>query len=595
MMLEECRGIDWCRRIEGELRAANGHARNLIEANPDPMMVVDLQGVVADVNRATEEISGISCKQLIGSEFIGLFSDPEQACEIFRHTLEQGRLRDCLMSFRHATRRMAEVLCNASLLRDDVGKVCGVVVVVRDISDFKQVESQMLFLANYDALTALPNRMLLREHLGQAVVRANRSGRVVGLMFVDLDNFKDVNETLGYELGDELIKATARRFRDELRESDVVARMGGDEFAILIEDVPHMGEVENLALKLLALTVEPHFIDGHEVVVSCCIGITFHPFDDGSGSDSDVDTLLRNADAALYRAKAEGKNCCRYFTAEMNATIRRRVELGNRLRRALNDSQFMLHYQPRVELAGGRIAGVEALVRWNAPGIGMVSPAEFIPIAENNGMIIQIGEWVLFEACRQAKKWLTEFGMSVCTAVNLSARQFLDVDIVALVRRALEQTGLPAHLLELELTESMLMQDTRRVQRDLGALREIGVKLSVDDFGTGYSSLSYLNSFPIDCLKVDRSFVSDIAINPGNEAIVRAIVVLAHSLGMKVVAEGVETIGQLAFLLDQDCEEIQGYYFSKPLPPDAMTALLLEGRVFDLGKVGCASSLSLFY
>jgi len=576
--MDECRGIDWCRRIEGELRAANVHARNLIEASPDPMMVVDLQGLVGDVNRATEEISGIPREQLIGSEFTWHFSNPEQAREIFRRTLAEGMLRDCLMYFRHATRRMAEVLCNGSLLRDDAGEVHGVVVVARDISDFKQIESQMLFQANYDALTALPNRMLFREHLERATVLASRNLPIVGVMFIDLDNFKDVNETLGYEIGDELIKAIARRFRDELRESDVVARMGGDEFAILVEDVPKAGVVETLALKLLSLALEPHVIDGHEVVISCSIGITFHPFD----GDGDVDTLLRNADAALYRAKAEGKNCCRYFTSEMNATICRRVELGNRLRRALKESEFLLHYQPRVELAGGRIAGVEALIRWNAPGIGMVSPVEFIAIAENNGMIVQIGEWVLFEACRQARQWQTEFGTTMRTAVNLSARQFLDVDIVALVRRALEQTGLPAHLLELELTESMLMQDTKRMQRDLNALREIGVTFSVDDFGTGYSSLSYLNSFPIDCLKVDRSFVSDIAVNPGNEAIVRAIVILAHSLGMKVVAEGVETTEQLTFLLDQDCEEIQGYYFSKPLPPDAMTTLLREGRVFDL-------------
>ncbi len=588
MMTEACRGIDWCMRIERELRAANSHARTLIEASPDPMMVVDLQGRLCDVNRATEEISGIPRKQLIGSEFIGYFSDIEQACEIFRRTLEQGRLRDCRMYFRHPTRRMAEVLCNTSLLYDDVGKVCGIVVVAHDISDFKQVESQMLFQANYDALTALPNRVLFREHLKRATVRANRNGHLVGVMLVDLDNFKDVNETLGYEIGDELIKSVARSFRDGLRESDVVARMGGDEFAILIEDVPKVADVEYLAFKLLALALGSNVIDDHDLVITCSIGITFYPFDD----DGDVDTLLRNAEAALYRAKEEGKNCCRYFTAEMNTTIRRRVELGNRLRRALNESEFLLYYQPRVELAGGRIAGVEALIRWNAPGIGMVSPAEFISIAENNGMIVPIGEWVLFEACRQARRWQTEFGTTMRTAVNLSARQFFDVDIVALVRGALEETGLPAHLLELELTESMLMKDTKRMQRDLGALREIGVTLSVDDFGTGYSSLSYLNNFPIDCLKVDRSFVTDIAVNTGNEAIVRAIVFLAHSLGMKVVAEGVETADQLAFLLDQDCEEIQGYYFSKPLPADGLSALLREGRGFDLGTVGNTSALS---
>lgn len=345
---------------------------------------------------------------------------------------------------------------------------------------------------------------------------------------------------------------------------------------MLIEDADSVDTINQLVEKLLKAVTQPCTIEGHEVVVSCSIGVTIYPFNNG-----DVNTLLRNAEAAMYRAKDAGRNRFQLFTPEMEVAIQRRVDISQRLRSALKKSEFMLHYQPRVALGSGKVTGVEPLIRWHAEGAGMISPVDFIPVAERNGMIFPIGEWVLFEACHQARQWQLELGTPVNTAVNLSARQLRDVDIVKLVVRALEETGLPAHLLELELTESMLVHDTKRVLHTLEALKEIGVSLSIDDFGTGYSSLSYLKSFPLDYLKIDRSFVMDLPDDTNDGAIVRAIIDMAHRLGLKVIAEGVETREQLDFLLEQDCDEIQGYYFSKPLPQDQLTKLLNENRKLD--------------
>lgn len=555
---------------------------NLIESSPAPMLALDNLGRIVDVNRAVEDVTGLSRDKLLGSNFSGYFVDEHKAAELYRQVYVEEMVRNFHLSILHRNGNFLEVACDASLYRNEAGDAEGVFVVAHDITEIKLYESQMLFQAHFDALTALPNRLLFRDRLDKALARARRNGLMMGVLFIDLDNFQDINDTLGHFIGDDVLKAMAIRLQSALRESDTIARMGGDEFAILVEDVADMHDIDMVAAKILNEVVASLKVGEHEVVVSCSIGITLYPID--NSDNSDADGLLRNADTAMYRAKEEGKNNYRHFTIEMNSAIQQRVDIGNRLRRAINvnGTEFMLHYQPRVELASGEITGVEALLRWNAAGIGPISPVEFIPVAEKNGTIVQIGEWVLQQACRQAKLWQEEFGRRVPVAVNLSARQFRDIDVAQSIVRVLDQTGLSPDLLELELTESMLMNDPNRVLHTLDILKDIGVRLAVDDFGTGYCSLSYLKGFPLDYLKVDRSFVTDIPGDQNDKTLVRAIIIIAHNLGLKVIAEGVETRDQLDFLLTQDCDEIQGYYFSKPLPADRITEMLKEGRRLDI-------------
>jgi diguanylate cyclase (GGDEF)-like protein/PAS domain S-box-containing protein len=558
----------------------------LIEASPDPVFALDALGRIVSVNRAVEDATGLSCSQLSGANFASCFSDEREAEELFRRTVAEKNIRNIHLSIRHSNGGHLEVSCNANVYRAEDGGVAGVFVVAHDVQEIKLYQSQMMFQAHFDTLTALPNRVLFMDRLQRALNPVRRDGSVVAVMLIDLDNFKDVNDTLGHFFGDEVLKAMAQRIQLALGGKHTVARLGGDEFSVLVEGIMDTGDVDRFADELLKSIAAPLKVNGHEVVVGCSMGITLVPFD-----DSDSYGLLRNADTAMYRAKADGKNTYRYFTAEMHASVRRRLDIGNRLRRSIsaNGTDFALHYQPRVDLASGEVTGVEALLRWNAPGLGPVSPGEFIPIAEKNGTIVEIGDWVLLNACRQAKCWFDEFGAKIPVAVNLSARQFRDVDVAGRILRVLEQTGLPPNLLELELTESMLMNDANRVLNTLDVIRDIGVRLSVDDFGTGYSSLSYLKGFPLDYLKIDRSFVADIPGDPNDKAIVQAIIGIAHNLGMKVIAEGVETGEQVEFMLMQDCDEIQGFYFCKPLPVDEITEMLRGERRLD-ADASCQAS-----
>lgn len=553
--------------------------RKLIEISPDPMLALDAMGRISEVNLAVEEATGFARDELLGSNFAGCFVDEHQAAELVRRVLVEQRIRNSYLSMLHRDGSATEMICNASLHRNQKGEIESICIAAHDVTEIKLYETQMMFQAHFDALTALPNRLSFRDQLDKALSRARRNGRMVGVMCIDLDNFKDINDTLGHMFGDEVLKHVAIRLLDTLRESDTVARLGGDEFAILVEDVADIRDVDGVAVKLLNGVAAPLRVNEQEVMVSCSIGIALYSIDDSNAHD-----LLRNADTAMYRAKESGKNSYRHFTSEMDSCIRRQVDIGNRLRRTINavGTEFALHYQPRVELATGDVTGVEALLRWNTADAGPISPGEFIPVAEKNGTIVQIGEWVLQSACRQAKRWQEELGRRVPVAVNLSARQFRDIDIAQSIVRILDQTGLPPDLLELELTESMLMNDTNRVLQTLDVLKDIGVRLAVDDFGTGYSSLSYLKGFPLDYLKVDRSFVTDIPGDRNDKALVQAIIGIAHNLGLKVIAEGIETRDQLDFMLTQDCDEIQGFYFSKPLPVDGITQLLREGRRLDI-------------
>jgi diguanylate cyclase (GGDEF)-like protein len=437
----------------------------------------------------------------------------------------------------------------------------------RNVTRLHDYQAQLSFLARRDPLTGLPNRLSFRDSLTQALTRAEAQGTSVGVLLLGLDRFRDVNDGLGRPLGDRLLTSCAALLEQAVGGIDLVARIGGDEFAILVDSGDD--SVTLLARRLLRQLAKPIDIDDYELAVSCSIGIVQAPQD-----GRDAETLLCNVDTAMYRAKSRGGNRHQYFTAEMSSSTRRRVEIGNALRYAIRQAELSLHYQPRASLAGGGAVGMEALLRWNGKLLGQVAPSEFIPLAEQNGLILQIGEWVLHRACLQAQEWRLRHGNPLPVAVNLSARQFRDADLVRMVEAALEISGLPPQLLELELTESMLMHDAKRTLRTLAALKSIGVRLAVDDFGTGYSSLSYLKSFPLDYLKIDRSFVHGLPEDRNDGAIVRAIIAMAHTLGLKVIAEGVETAGQLDFLRAQHCDEVQGYFFSRPLAaPDMETYL----------------------
>lgn len=544
---------------------------DVFELSSDPLIVVDVCGVIIEANAAMEKMTGVSRARMSGGKFMEYFAQPEQVFAVLQQVLLEREVRNSVWMVVRESGGETEVTCNATQFSDAQGAVRGAFFVLRDATDLRQYESQMLFQASYDALTALPNRRFFCEKLERAI--ALQRDQVLGILFLDLDNFKDINDTLGHAIGDEVLKAVAWQLASSLNEWDAAARMGGDGFSVLIGNGGSLAAIRQRVDMLLSELAIPRAIEGHEVIVSCSIGFTVYPFNDGDG-----DTLLRHAEAAMYRAKDAGRNRAQLFTCGMDLEIQRRVDVSHRLRSALKQAEFELHYQPRVSLATGQVTGVEALIRWHAQGVGIISPADFIPIAERNGMILPIGEWVLFEACRQARQWQDETSTAVNVAVNLSARQLRDADIVKLVVRVLEETGLPACMLELELTESMLVHDTARVLCTLEALKEIGVRISIDDFGTGYSSLSYLKNFPLDYLKIDRSFVADLPDEVNNGAIVRAIVDMAHTLGMKVIAEGVETCGQLNFLLEHDCDEVQGYYFSKPLPYAGLKYLLEEKR-----------------
>lgn len=572
-LVVEGRDITERQQLEQRLHTAAAYARNLLESSLDPMLVIDLEGRITDVNKATEHITGLPRDLLVGRDWTDSIPQSEETQDALRRVFEQGQVRDHPMFIRHENGRQTEVLCNATLYRDDTGKVQGVLAVARDITDRREYEARLEFQATRDALTGLPNRMLFRKRLERAAAHAVRNAGILAVVVIDINDFKDVNDTIGHAAGDEVLKEVAERLAGKLRANDTAARIGGDKFAVLLDGGIDTGGIESWANVLLRALTAPHYVEGQEVTIDYSIGITLFPSD-----DRHADNLLRNADTAMHLAKQYGASNFKYFTAEMNQAVRRRVEISSSLRRALRESEFTLHYQPRVALPGGAIAGLEALIRWNSAGIGQVPPGEFIPIAESNGMIVEIGEWVLRTACLQARRWL-DAGMPVTVAVNLSARQLRDADVVDTVRQALRESGLPPRLLELELTESMLMHDAPGVLRTLTTLKEAGVSLAIDDFGTGYSSLGYLKRFPLDYLKVDRSFVNDISHDTNDAAIVRTIIAMAHSLGIEVIAEGVETSAQLEFLQREGCDQVQGYFFSKPLPVEFVTPMLKAGRI----------------
>jgi len=457
-------------------------------------------------------------------------------------------------------------------IHDREGKATGAVIVFRDVSTARAMAAEMTYSAQHDFLTGLPNRMLLNDRVSQAIVLAPRHSNKVAVLFLDLDGFKHINDSLGHPIGDKLLQSIAKRLVDCVRTSDTVSRQGGDEFVLLLSEVHRSEDAAISALRILQAVAEAHSIDQHDLHVTASIGVSVYP-DDGQ----DAETLIKNADTAMYQAKENGRQSYQFFKPAMNVRAVERQSIEENLRRALERQEFALHYQPKINLRTGEISGAEALLRWMHPVRGPVSPAQFIPVAEDCGLILPIGQWVLREACKQARAW-ADAGLPLPTmAVNISSMEFREDNFIESVFTTLSETGLDPKSLELELTESVLMKRAESAASVLKTLRSRGVQIAVDDFGTGYSSLSYLRKFPINALKIDQSFVRQITSTPDDTTIVTAVISMGRSLKLRVVAEGVETQEELTFLRARLCDEAQGYYFSRPVRPEQFAKLLKSG------------------
>jgi diguanylate cyclase (GGDEF)-like protein/PAS domain S-box-containing protein len=523
------------------------------------------------VNPAFERITGYAADEAIGRNCRFLQgADRDQAgLNELRAAIREGRDAQVLLRNYRKDGTLFWSQLTVSPVRDPSGRITHFVGVAQDITEAVQYREQLEHQANHDALTGLPNRNLLSDRLAQGIAYAQRHRCVLATLFLDLDNFKLVNDTLGHRAGDDLLREIGRRLKACLREDDTVARLGGDEFVLVLNDQPGKESVTQAVHRVVEAVERPILLENQELIGTCSIGISLYP-DDGV----DGDALLKNADAAMYRAKSAGRNSFQFFSADMNAELSQRLTLEASLRRALEREEFRLFYQPRIGLRSGAVEGLEALIRWQSQEFGLVSPARFIPVAEDTGLIVPIGDWVLHAACRQMRAWHDRGFPRVAVSVNISPRQFRRKELVADVARALEASGLEARYLEIEVTESLVMESAEEFVATLHALKALGVEISVDDFGTGYSSLNYLKRFPVDRLKVDQSFVRDIESDPDDAAIVKAIVHLGHSLGLRVTAEGVETAGQLAFLKRCRCDQAQGYLFSEPRPAEEIEASL---------------------
>ncbi|HEX7043654.1 MAG TPA: EAL domain-containing protein [Burkholderiales bacterium] len=551
-------------------------ARQILETINDGLFVLDQDGYIRVVNDTLLEIIGEPREALIGRRIpraLRQLLTPAELASIRAGVPMHNRE----IEYRRRDGTLLTLSFAMSVLRTGTSDPVAYVCVLRDISEQKRTESRIRFLAYYDNLTSLPNRQQFEEQVRRALVRAAHAQRMVALLFLDIDHFKRVNDTLGHMHGDALLQAIAGRLVGCIRkarpgapeDSAVIARLGGDEFIAALYDLESQDDAARVAERVLAAVSEPVRLDAHEVSVTASLGISIYPYD-----GNDVEALMKHADAAMYQAKEAGRNSFFFYDRAMNATMLNRLAIEARLRKALENGSLSLHYQPQLALHDNEVQGVEALLRWNDPELGTVAPESFIPIAEDTGLILPIGEWVLRTACAQARAWLDAGIPLGRIAVNISGRQFRDRDLVARVRAALAAARLEPRYLELELTESVVMQDALHTRRTLAALKAMGVHLSIDDFGTGYSSLSYLRSFPIDTLKIDRSFVRDIAADADTEAIVSAIIAMARSLKLGVVGEGVETEAQRAFLLAHGCKRVQGFLYCEPLPPSELESWL---------------------
>ena len=565
--------------MEEALFAEKERAEVTLNSIGDAVACTDISGNITFLNLVAEKMTGWSRQEAAGRPMSEVFRIQDATTrKIILNPMEMAVGQDrtahlpanCVLVRRDGFEIPIED--SVSPIRDREGLATGAVIVFRDVSAARAMALQMAHSAEHDLLTGLPNRMLFNDRVTQAIVLAQRHGSEVAVLFLDLDGFKHINDSLGHPMGDKLLKSIAKRLVDCVRSSDTVSRQGGDEFVVLLSEMEHAEHASIMATRMLQAVAEAHSVDQHDLHVTSSIGLSVYP-DDGL----DAETLIKNADTAMYQAKENGRQSYQFFKPAMNVRAVERQSIEESLRRALERNEFTLHYQPRINLRTREITGAEALIRWTHPTRGLVPPGQFIPVAEDCGLILPIGQWVLREACKQARAWL-DGGLPLTTmAVNISAMEFRDDNFLENVFATLKDTGLDPRALELELTESVLMKRAESAASVLKSLRASGVRVAVDDFGTGYSSLSYLRKFPIDALKIDQSFVREITTAPGEMTIVTAVISMGRSLNLRVVAEGVETQQELEFLQAHQCDEAQGYYFSRPVVAQQFARLLKTG------------------
>lgn len=557
------------RRVEESLRLTG----QVIERLSEGVVILGPDFTVTSVNPAFSQITGYDADSLLGKPppFIdSMRNDEDLHREMWEYLGVEERWEG---EFWDRTREgeAYAIHLSVSAIAGEDGGAPQFAAVISDITKRKQDEERILYQANYDVLTGLPNRALFMDRLNQSIANTERSGAKLGLLFIDLDGFKLVNDTLGHDIGDMLLKEAGRRLVDCVRAGDTVARLGGDEFTVVMPNLTDGRHVTIVAQRILNALSDPFRLEGHESFVSGSIGITIFPDDAREASE-----LLKNADSAMYRAKDQGKATYQYFTSDLNEEAQQRLAIKNGLSKAMERDEFTLNYQPKLDLSTGGVHSVEALMRWSSKELGPVPPGKFIPVMEESGMVVEMGAWVIRSACRQHLAWREAGLPPVRVAVNLSARQLRDTSFVTLVENLLDEEGVGPEGLEIEITESMLMSDSARAVIALRGLHELGIRIAMDDFGTGYSSLSYLKRFPIDTIKIDRSFVADISTSADDAEIIRTIISMGKTLNRRIVAEGVETAEQIDVLRQYNCDEVQGYFISPPVPADSLTGLLRD-------------------
>ena len=557
---------------EEALRQNEEKYRTILESIQESYFEVDLTGNFTFCNDSMSRLTGYSKEELLGVNY-KQFINEETAKEVFQafnkvySTGEPAKGFNWQIIGKNGFERYIEA--SVSLKKDSSGKLTGFRGIIHDITERKRIEQQINYMATHDVLTGLPNRLMFSQLLNHAIRTAQRHKRQLAVFFIDLDRFKAINDSLGHEAGDRLLKEIAKRFKKSLRSVDVVSRLGGDEFVILIEEVNELSQISNIAHKILTATIKPMVLTGEECRITASIGISLYPKD-----GSDEQSLMKNADMAMYFAKEEGKNNYQFYSKDIQSQSNERLGIETNICLALERKEFSLQYQARLDFKTGMITGVEALLRWDNPYLGSVTPTQFIPVAEETGLIVPIGRWVMKTACAQNVAWQRQGLPPVRMSVNLSLRQLMHYNLLEDIKAALMDSGMAPNLLELEITENIIMHNPTRLIAVLNNIKKLGVRIAIDDFGTAYSSLAQIKNFPVDTLKVDRSFIRNLPQGSENQAITEAIITMGKNLNITVVAEGVETQEQKDFLRDHICDEMQGFYFSKPIAPDQFGDLL---------------------